>query len=120
MRKNLLIISMVFFIAFCGKMFAPIKVVNKFMEGIKKHDVETAYSLLSQQSPYKQNKEIFGKFVTTRNITKYSFKNVEIKNGVAAVKGYLIDGGDRVNIQFNLVKENGEWRITGWQLITEK
>ena len=112
--------SVLFLMIGCDKLLAPIKTVNGFLEALKKHNTEKAYNYLSSNHSFYGRKDAFDNFVQTREISKYDFKNVSIRNGIAEVKGYLIDGSDKVNIMMILEKENGKWKILNWRQANEE
>ena len=114
MKKIVMIVSVLFLLIGCGQLTAPIKTVNNFVEALKKHDTDKAYDLLSKNHPFYNRKDAFKNFVETRDVSKYDFKNVSIKNGIAEVKGYLIDGAEKINLTMTLEKENGKWKILNW------
>ncbi len=98
------------FMTGCG----TIKTTNSFVEKLKSHDNEGAYTLLSYDSPHRNDKTEFGDFVDSTLITRYKFNSTSVESGIATVEGYIIDEGEKIDIAFTLVKDNGTWKILNW------
>jgi hypothetical protein len=43
-------------------------------------------------------------------ITRFKFNNTSVESGVTAIEGYIIDEGEKIDIAFTLVMDNGKFR----------
>lgn len=94
------------------------KTINKQLDAIKAEDAVLAYSYTTKSFQEITSLENFTKFINAysglRNNKSITIKERKTKDDVVFVKATLISrGGSQTPIRYQLIKENGQWKIQG-------
>ena len=94
----------------------PLKVVNEQLTALREDDLEKAYSYCSTGFKQITNYDNFGSFVRgnphLQNSKEFKSYNRSIEQGVAKLKGKLVDmQGSTVEAEYHLVKEGRGWKV---------
>ena len=98
-----------------------IEPIDRQLAALKAGNIDAAYAETSEAFQQGTNKDDFAKFVDQfpilRNTASHSFTSRSIENDVGTVSGSLIAAdGARTPITYQLVKENGAWKIVNIKL----
>lgn len=94
------------------------KTINNQLAAIRAEDAVLAYSYTTKSFQEITSLESFTKFINTysglRNNKSISYKERKTKDNIVYVKAILISrGGSETPIRYQLIKENGHWKIQG-------
>lgn len=92
------------------------------LDALRSGDIEKAYSYTSKDfqkaTPYSVFKSFVDKYPSLKNNESSFFNEREIKNNIGTVKGTLTaKDGAKTPIEYQLIKEDGTWKILGMNLL---
>lgn len=98
------------------------QIVQEQMQAIRKGDFEQAYKTFTSRD-FKEitSQEDFEKFVKNFPVLlenkKLEIKNIYVENDIPTLKGVLTAAnGETLKVEYDLVQEDGSWKIMGMQL----
>jgi hypothetical protein len=92
-------------------------VANKQLEAIRSGDIKSAYSYTSSEFqkkiPLDKFEQLIGVYPALKQNKSASFtqRNIDYNSGEIAGSITTVNG-ETVPIEFNFIKENGEWKVT--------
>jgi len=100
-------------------------IANKEMKDLKNNDYASAYALTSSEfqasTTLDQFKSFMAQYVPMVSNKSYNLNESSINNNVGDVKGKIVGlDGKNYNIEFQMVKENSDWKILNFHLTSDQ
>jgi hypothetical protein len=103
---------------------APVAAARAEISAVKAGDIDAAYALLSSEYRQQVSRGSFEAFVTKhpglRENTDSTFMSRSVQNDTAKLAGVLTHSGGAEPVIFELVKENGSWKISSLRVGDEQ
>jgi hypothetical protein len=100
-------------------------VANEQLSAIKSGNIEAAYGMTSsafqKETSIENFKSYVEKYPILKNYKSVSFSERKFENSMGYISGVIEDtDGSKLKIEYQLIKEDGKWKIQGMRLSTLK
>jgi hypothetical protein len=99
-----------------------LEVIEGQLSAVRRSQLEDAYNNFTSEefkgkTTYENFKEVMDKFAVFKNNKSFQFGSEYFEDGIATLQGSLISSdGEVLQVEYDLVREKGNWKIQGIQL----